>query len=83
MNTGPPSHAEIDLDALIHNLGRTRQLAGPDKQVIASVKGNAYGHGVLDVAQALQEGSVLVGLSPRKQAGFAGARYPLQGGSSP
>ena len=58
MNARPPSHAEIDLDALIHNLGRTRQLAGPDKQVIASVKGNAYGHGVLAVAQALQEAGV-------------------------
>ena len=58
MNTGPPSHVEIDLDALIHNLSHAQQLAGPDKQVIASIKGNAYGHGVLTVAQALQEAGV-------------------------
>tara|TARA_B100000686_G_scaffold215087_1_gene222021 strand:+ start:1661 stop:2836 length:1176 start_codon:yes stop_codon:yes gene_type:complete len=54
MNTGSQSYAEIDLDALIHNFRCMEQLAGPSKKLIASIKGNAYGHGVVEVAQALE-----------------------------
>ncbi len=44
---------EIDHDALVHNLGVLRTLAGPGKAVIAVVKANAYGHGDLEVARTL------------------------------
>jgi alanine racemase len=44
---------EIDHDALRHNLGLLRGLAGAGKQVIAVVKANAYGHGALEVSRSL------------------------------
>lgn len=46
------SWAEIDLQALQHNLGKARECA-PGKRVCAVIKANAYGHGVHAVAAAL------------------------------
>lgn len=48
-----PSQARIDLAALRHNLALARRLA-PRSQVMAVIKANAYGHGMLTVAQALE-----------------------------
>lgn len=48
------SIANIDLKALGHNLQQIRQLA-PQKKIMAMIKSNAYGHGILPVASALQE----------------------------
>ena len=48
-------YAEIDLEALAANLGFMQSLAGGDKRMIASIKANAYGHGVVPMAQALQD----------------------------
>jgi alanine racemase len=44
---------EIDHRALAANLARLRALAGGEKQVIAVVKANAYGHGAVPVSQTL------------------------------
>ncbi len=44
--------AQINLAALQHNLQRVRQLA-PHSQVLAVLKANAYGHGLVQVAQQL------------------------------
>ena len=44
---------EVDHAALRHNLGVLRRLAGPEKQVIAVVKANAYGHGAIEVSRTL------------------------------
>jgi alanine racemase len=44
--------AKIDLAALQHNLQHIKQLA-PNSQVISVIKANAYGHGYIEVAQAL------------------------------
>ncbi|OBS08732.1 alanine racemase [Acidihalobacter prosperus] len=46
------THARIDLDALRHNYRRIRALA-PASRVLAMVKADAYGHGLLPVAHAL------------------------------
>lgn len=46
--------ASIRLDALRHNLGVARRHAGNSK-VLAVVKANAYGHGLLPVAEALAD----------------------------
>jgi len=46
--------ARIDLSALRHNLRRVRELA-PGSRTYAVVKANAYGHGLLRVAAALDE----------------------------
>lgn len=44
---------EIDHTALRHNLAALRRVAGPEKQVIAVVKANAYGHGAEEVSRTL------------------------------
>ncbi|HXV21463.1 MAG TPA: alanine racemase [Desulfuromonadales bacterium] len=49
-----PTHVEIDLEALRHNLQQARRQAGPDRKVLAVVKADAYGHGAARVAPALQ-----------------------------
>lgn len=49
-----PLQARIDLGALRHNLQRARE-AAPDSRVMAVVKANAYGHGLVRVAQALRD----------------------------
>lgn len=49
-----PLRARIDLDALRHNLGCVRA-AAPQSRVMAVVKANGYGHGLVRVAQALRE----------------------------
>jgi alanine racemase len=46
------AEARIDLSALRHNFQRVRQSA-PASRVLAVIKANAYGHGMLRVAQAL------------------------------
>ena len=46
--------ASINLHALQHNLLRVKQLA-PNGKVISVIKANAYGHGVLPVANALSD----------------------------
>lgn len=48
------ARASIKLSALQHNLNIARQYAGPRK-VLAVIKANAYGHGLLPVAEALNE----------------------------
>jgi len=48
----------LDLKALASNLDYIKHLAGPEKQVIVSIKANAYGHDVRLVAGALQEKQV-------------------------
>ena len=49
---------EIDLKAFDHNLNQIRQRLTPGTAVLASVKANAYGHGIVQVAGRLQAGGV-------------------------
>lgn len=48
-----PARAQIHLARLRHNLARVKE-AAPRSRVIAVVKANAYGHGLVPVAQALE-----------------------------
>ena len=48
-----PLVAEIDLDALCHNYGLARDLAG-DSRAVAVIKADAYGHGAVACARALE-----------------------------
>ena len=50
-----PSSAAVDLAALRHNLGVLRA-AAPGALQLATVKANAYGHGLLPVARAALDG---------------------------
>ncbi|WP_252217149.1 alanine racemase, partial [Clostridium sp. CMCC3677] len=46
--------AEIDLDAIAYNMRNIKKLA-QNKDVIAVVKADCYGHGALDVVPTLLE----------------------------
>ena len=49
-----PAWAEIDLDAIAYNTRNIKKLIG-DKDLIAVVKANCYGHGVIDIIPTLLE----------------------------
>ena len=46
-----PTYAEIDLKAIHHNLKQVRKQIGKHPQIMAVVKANAYGHGMIPVAK--------------------------------
>ncbi|MYE59722.1 MAG: alanine racemase [Alphaproteobacteria bacterium] len=48
-----PGWAVYDLDRLLANLAAIRRRCAPGQSVIAALKGNAYGHGAVPVARAL------------------------------
>ena len=50
--------AEINLINLEHNLRSIRAKVGFDKEIIAVVKADAYGHGSVKVAKTLKENGV-------------------------
>ncbi len=43
----------IDLDAIKHNYELMKQQVGPDVRVMAAVKANAYGHGIVEVSRTV------------------------------
>lgn len=47
--------AEIDLDALAHNYRTLRAHMGPGVRFLGVVKADAYGHGAIETAKALEE----------------------------
>jgi alanine racemase len=50
-----PVSLEVDLDALRANYAALRKLVPPETKLIASIKANAYGHGVVEVGRVLEE----------------------------
>jgi len=59
--------AEIDRDALRHNAQVVRQRIG-SAEMLAVVKANAYGHGLLGVAQTLADDAQLFGVANLEEA---------------
>ncbi|GAH11648.1 unnamed protein product [marine sediment metagenome] len=54
--------AEIDLAALVHNFKEVRQKVGPDVGVMAIIKAQGYGHGMVQVSRPLEKEGVNNGL---------------------
>lgn len=52
--TSRPTWVEVDLDAIAHNVRLLRSRLAPGVALLAQVKGNAYGHGLLEVARAYE-----------------------------
>lgn len=74
-----PLVAHIDLDALHHNQRRVRHLA-PWAKCLAVVKANAYGHGMIDCARALDsntEGFALLSLEEARSLRGLGVTKPI------
>ena len=72
---------DIDLGALAGNVRALRQMAGPGVALLPVVKADAYGHGMIPVARALEEASVdglcLATLDEAVTLVDAGIRIPL------
>ena len=63
MKTGPMQWIEIDSSALTHNIKQFRRLIGKNRTLLATVKANAYGHGISEVASiVLQQGADWLGV---------------------
>ncbi len=69
MKVPSTSRAIIDLSAYAKNLGATRTMLPKDCGLMAVVKGNAYGHGAVPIAQrAVAEGVTMLGVATVKEA---------------
>src|SRR5512140_255497 len=73
-----PIRATIRLSALRHNLALARRHA-PNSRIWAVVKANAYGHGLVRVAQALAaaDGYALLDLNEAVRLREAGCAQPI------
>jgi alanine racemase len=58
----PPMRAEVDLDAVVANARDVQVLVGPERGVLAVLKADAYGHGLVPVARALQRDGTVAAL---------------------
>jgi alanine racemase len=56
MNKNRWQWIEVSRGALVHNLGQFRKLLGHETKILAVVKANAYGHGLLEVSKIVLEG---------------------------
>jgi alanine racemase len=72
--------AEIDLDALSHNLNEIKKRVGK-RSIIPIVKANAYGHGLIEVSRHLIEHNVkMLGVAFKEEAvelREAGIKLPI------
>ena len=60
--------AEIDLAALRRNAAVARDRVGPNVELLAIVKANGYGHGMIRVAQALAAEAQFFGVANFEEA---------------
>lgn len=60
--------AEIDRSALRHNAALVREKLGPTVQLLAVVKANGYGHGMVGVAEALAKDAQFFGVANLEEA---------------
>lgn len=79
MGTPSWNRVEVDRAALRHNFRQVRKLVGPTVGILAVVKADAYGHGLVPSAQAFAEaGATAFGVAEveegvrLRQAGIAG-----------
>lgn len=68
--------AEIDRSALRHNARVLRHRVGAAVEVLAVVKANAYGHGLIDVARTLAGDVQLFGVANLEEATLLRAAVP-------
>jgi len=73
--------AQVDLDALRHNLAQIRRHIQPPCEVLAVVKANAYGHGALAISRVLVAHGVRMLAVSRLEEGIelreGGIRVPI------
>ena len=71
---------EVRLDRILKNLEQIRKVAGPSVGVMAVVKANAYGHGLVPVSKALEGKADYLGIASLREASILreqGVTLPL------
>ncbi len=64
-----PTWIEVDKTAIAHNIQRIREIIGPEVNLLAVVKGNAFGHGAVAVSTtALLNGAAYLGVASVNEA---------------
>ena len=64
LQPGRPTWLEVDLEAIAHNVRRVADMTSPDVSVLAVLKADGYGHGMLRVARtALNNGAYYLGVA--------------------
>ena len=78
LHRGRPTWLEVDLEAIAHNVRRVTGIVGKDVKVLAVLKADGYGHGIVRVARtALNNGACYLGVasinegSALRQAGIS------------
>lgn len=73
-----PTRATIDLSALAYNLTRAREFA-PHSKILAVIKANGYGHGILNAAEGLKhaDGFAVACLEEARQLRKAGYNHKI------
>lgn len=79
----PRAYATVNLSAIRHNFDKIREYA-PKAKIMAVIKANAYGHGLLRIAEVLKDvDAVAVARTDEaiqlRQAGYAGRICVLEG----
>jgi alanine racemase len=76
-----PTWVEVNLDAIAQNVGNIKKLIGEKKELMAVVKGNAYGHDVLEVVSVvLNNGTTRLAVARLEEGIFlrkAGITVPI------
>jgi alanine racemase len=76
-----PLAGELDLSAITHNIALLRAQAGRQVKIIAPIKANAYGHGVVAVSKHLEslgvEGLATANFDDAVAARGAGVKLPI------
>ena len=64
-----PTWVEVDLEAVAYNVRQVKETVGPEVEVLAVLKADAYGHGALTVARtALNNGASFCGVASVNEA---------------
>ena len=61
MNRYSRVHAEIDLDAILHNMDAMRGNIAKDTKIMAVIKADGYGHGAVEIAETIEKLDYLYG----------------------
>jgi len=76
-----PTRAEVSLRRLRENLGVVRSFVGPSVRIMAMVKSNAYGHGIVEASRAfLDAGAEYLGVAYLEEAVYlreSGVNAPI------
>ena len=66
---GNDKWVEVNLDNIAHNLCEIKKLVLPKTKILAVVKGNAYGHGIVEIARFLSRQKIdMLGVSTLEEA---------------